>query len=403
MINTLLLVALVATLAPLVAALLRPVIRIPLVVLEIIFGLLIGPAALGLVSDLTLVSQLSEFGLVMLFFMAGSEINFREISGRPLRRSAVGWLISILVGVAIGILLAPDVPAGVYVGVALSSTALGTLLPILIDAGELRTPFGIAVTAVGALGEFGPLVAISVFLSSRNPGRSTVILIAFVVIALGAVILAARGQHLRIHGLISATLHTSGQFAVRLIILVIIALVALSVVLGLDLLLGAFAGGVVVQYLLSGGRPEDSALVRSKLDAVAFGVFVPIFFVYTGITFDLPALLDDPKSLVLVGIFLVLMLVVRGIPGLLSAPTGAPAATRRALLLMSATGLPIIVAVTQIGVERGELSGATAAAMVGAGMLSVLLFPLLAMATLSTSAPTEPDPEILDPDLVEDE
>ncbi|MTD15057.1 cation:proton antiporter [Nakamurella sp. YIM 132087] len=365
-------------LSPLVAALLRRAVAVPLVVIEILLGMLVGPTVLNWIVVDGLLDAVAEFGLAMLFFMAGMEIDFRLIRGRPIRRSAVGWLLSLAGGIVAGVLLASTTTAGIFIGVALCSTALGTLLPILIDTKAMRTPFGTAVTAVGAVGEFGPLLAISIFLSSREPQNSAIVLIAFVVVAFGAIFLAARGKHRSLHGLIAATLHTSGQFAVRLVVLVIAALVTLSVLLGLDMLLGAFAAGVLVQYLLASAPPVDAKLVRSKLDGVAFGVFVPIFFITTGVGFDLRGLLADTSSLVLVPVFLVLLLVVRGLPGLLSAPPGSTGADKRALVLMTATGLPIIVAVTAIGQDDGALAAGTATALIGAGMLSVLLFPLLA-------------------------
>ena len=262
MYQTLLMVALVAASAPLVASLVGRVVRIPVVVVEILLGLLVGPAALNLIVVPELVGEIADIGLVMLFFMAGTEIDFARIKGRPLRRSAVGWLISLGVGVLVGILLAPTLPAGVYVGIALSSTALGTLLPVLIDAGRLRTPFGIAVSAAGAIGEFGPLLAISIFLSGRKPGLATIVVLAFGVVALLVILMAARGAHHWLHGFISTTLHTSAQFAVRIVLLVIAALVALSIVLDLDMLLGAFASGVAVQFLLNSAEPDEAEAVQ---------------------------------------------------------------------------------------------------------------------------------------------
>ena len=392
MVHSLVWVALAAALAPLLSALIGRVVRVPVVVIEIVLGLLLGPALLGWVDDLTLISALSSIGLALLFFMAGTEIDFGRIKGRPLNRSIAGWLISLVGGLIAGLLLGPSVPAAVYIGIALSSTALGTLLPVLIDSGQLRRPFGVAVTAVGAVGEFGPLVAISIFLSARKPGAATVVLLAFVALAVGAILLAATGRHKRLHRLITATLHTSGQFAVRLVIAIVAALVGLSILLDLDMLLGAFAAGVLVQFLLQSATPADRAQVHSKLDAVAFGLLVPIFFIDTGIGFDLDALLHDPTALMYLVVFLVLLLILRGLPGLLSAPLGATAKERLALALMAATGLPIIVAVTKIGTEGGELPSSIAAALVGAGMLSVLLYPMLATLTLGDQDRLVPDP-----------
>lgn len=370
-------IAFLAVLAPLLSSSMSRLIKVPLVVFEIVLGLLFGPAILDWVQPSDFTSALADFGLAMLFFLAGSEIDFDRIRGRPLKKSALGWAISLLFGIAIGILLAPSVAAGVFIGVALTSTALGTLMPMLRDAGELRTAFGTAVIALGAVGEFGPLIAISLFLSGRRPGAAAIVLIVFVLITAAAIYVAAKGEHRRMHELITTTLHTSGQFAVRLVLLLLAGLVLISVIFDLDMLLGAFAAGVITKLLLAGADPKDATLIDSKLEAIGFGFLVPIFFINTGITFDLDSLVSSPTALALLPVFLILLLIVRGLPGLLSAPPGTVGADKRALVLFSATGLPIIVAVTAIGVDSGELPAGTASALVGAGMLSVLLFPLL--------------------------
>src|ERR1700712_1415134 len=315
----------------------------------------------------------------MLFFLAGNEIDFERIRGRGLNRSILGWVMSLIAGVAIGIAIAPNAAAGVFIGVALTSTALGTLMPVLRDAGEMRTLFGVAVIALGAVGEFGPLIAISLFLSGRKPGAATVVLIGFVLITGVAIYLASRGTHVRLRALITATLHTSGQFAVRLVLLLLLSLVALSIGLGIDMLLGAFAAGVITKLLLKDATEKDAEAIESKLEAIGFGFLVPVFFVNTGLTFDLDSLISSTQALLLLPVLLILLLIVRGLPGLLSAPIDAVPADKRAIVLFCATGLPIIVAVTNIGLSTGDLPAGTAAALVGAGMLSVLLFPLLAL------------------------
>lgn len=377
--STLMLVPAVAVAAVLAATLIRRWVAIPLVVFEIVLGLLIGPSVLGWVDPGQFISALANFGLVMLFFLAGQEIDFAAIRGRPVNRAALGWGISLAAGVVLGLVLAPAAAAGVYVGVALSSTALGTIMPVLRDAGELTTPFGRAVIAVGAAGEFGPLLAISLFLSGRKPGTATVILLGFALMAGLAIWLAARGPHARIHGLMDATMHSSGQFAVRLVVLLVAALAGLSVWLGIDMLLGAFAAGVTYRVLASHADEHMREVVESKLEGIGFGFFVPIFFINTGLTYDLDALTSDVHALLLLPVFVVLLLLVRGLPSTLAAPLGSSAIDRRALALFGATALPIIVAVTDIGVENGDLKPATAASLVGAGMISVLLFPLLAL------------------------
>ncbi|WP_460772355.1 cation:proton antiporter [Microbacterium sp. GXF7504] len=374
-----LLIPLLAVLAPVLTRSVGRWLPIPVVVFELVLGIVAGPAVLGWAQPSGFASTLADVGLAMLFFVAGSEIEFRALSGRTGKRAILGWFLSLLLGLAAGFVIAPGEPA-VFIGIALCSTALGTLLPILRDADELRTPFGRTIAATGAVGEFGPLVAISVFLGGRDPGVATVVLAVFLVLTAAAVWYALRGTHGRLHRVITATLHTSGQFAIRVLLLILVALVALSVALELDMLLGAFAAGVIWQLLMRNAREEDREQVESKIEAVAFGFLVPVFFVYTGVTFDLQALLDEPALLLLVPVGALLLLVVRGLPSMLAAPQGSSLRDRSAVALMGATALPIIVAVTAIGVDAEILPAGPAAALVAAGMLSVLLFPLIAMA-----------------------
>ncbi|AMB58253.1 cation:proton antiporter [Microterricola viridarii] len=385
-IPSLIVIAAIAVAAPLLGRGIGRFVKIPLVVFEIVLGILLGPSLLGWVQPSPVTDVLADFGLAMLFFLAGNEIDFARIAGRPMMRAGLGWLVSLAVGVTAGILFSPTVGAGVFIGIALTSTALGTIMPVLRDAGELRTPFGIATTAVGAVGEFGPLLAITLFLSGTTPLHATLVLIGFAIITGAAIWLAAIGAGRRMHAVITATLHTSGQFAVRLVILVLVSLVGLSVALGIDMLLGAFAAGVLYRVLLTGAPEKDAELVEAKIEAIGFGFLVPIFFINTGVTFDLDGLVADPQALLLLPIFVVALLVVRGIPSTLAAPHGSTAADRGALLLFGATGLPIIVAVTAIGVDTGALDTGTSAALVAAGMLSVLLFPLTGLALRKRSS-----------------
>lgn len=373
------LIPVLVVIAPLLARGLGRWVRVPIVVFELALGILVGPGVLGWVAVSDILELLSSFGLAMLFFMAGCEIDVAAVRGRPAVRAGLGWGISLVAGIAAGWLIAPG-EAAVFIGVALSSTALGALLPILRDAGELATPWGRAVTAVGAVGEFGPLLAISLFLGSRDLGTASIVLGIFVLVAAAGIVFAARFQHGHIHRLVNSTLHTSGQMAMRFVLLILGALVALSIWLDLDMLLGAFAAGVLWKLLMRNADEPVREAVESKVEAVAFGFFIPLFFVYTGVSFDLHAVLADWRVMVLVPLLLLVLLVVRGLPATLAAPPGAARRDRGALLLLGSTGLPIIVAVTAIGVDRGVLSTGIAAALVGAGMLSVLLYPFLGMA-----------------------
>ena len=147
----LLLIAVAAVLAPVISRSLAPWVRIPVLVFELILGILVGPAVLGWVVPDEILTVLADFGLGLLFFVAGSEIDFAGIRGRPIVRASLGWLVSLAMGFAIGFIVAGD-DAAIIIAICLSSTALGTLMPILRDAGELHTPFGRAVSAVGAIG-----------------------------------------------------------------------------------------------------------------------------------------------------------------------------------------------------------------------------------------------------------
>jgi Kef-type K+ transport system membrane component KefB len=283
----------------------------------------------------------------------------------------------------------------VIIGIALASTALGTILPILRDAGELKTPFGRAAGAIGAVGEFGPLIAISIFLGGRGADISALVLVLFAAIAGFAIWLAFKVPQGAMHRFVNSTLHTSGQFAIRVVLLILAGLVALSIVLDLDILLGAFTAGIVWRLIMRDAVKADREAVESKVEAVAFGFLVPVFFIYTGVTFDLAALLAQPMLFLLVPVILIVMLIVRGIPSTLAAPEGSTRRERLSLALLATTALPIIVAVTAIGIDEKILSTASAALLVGAGMLSVLVLPLTAMAIRgerrTAAAPLEDD------------
>lgn len=373
------LVALIAAASPLLVSAASRFVKVPLVVFEIALGILVGPAILNWVKPTDFIETLSQFGLAILFFMAGNELNFKAISGRPLRRASLAWLMSIGGGIAVGWLIHPTLEAAVFIGVALASTSLGTLLPILRDAGESRTIFGRAVSAVGTVGEFAPLLAISLFLSGRNFGASALFLAAFFILTALSIWWTSRGKLRHFHRLSAATLHNSGQFGVRLVLLIVAGAVALSTVFGLDMLLGAFAGGILWRVFISGAETEHAKVVETKLDAIAYGFLVPVFFINTGIAFDLDALLSNVFTMALVPLLLLALFVVRGLPNLVAAPAGAPPPERWAFVLFSATGLPIIVAVTAIGRAGGYLPSGIATALIGAGMLSVLLFPAIAL------------------------
>ncbi len=375
----LVLIPLLAVAAPLAARGLGVWVRVPVVVFELLLGILVGPAVLGWAAPTDFIATLSEFGLAMLFFVAGTEIAFGAFRGRTGGRAVGGWFLSLILGIAIGWLVAPG-EAAIVVAIALSSTALGTILPVLRDAGDLHTPFGRSIGALGAVGEFFPLIAISIFLGGRDPGVATLVLAAFALVAGLAIVWAFRAPQGALHRFVNATLHTSSQFAIRVVFLILGALVVVSIALDLDMLLGAFTAGIVWRLIMRDASPADRAAVESKIEGVAFGFLVPVFFIYTGVTFDLAALLADPALLALLPVGLLVLLVVRGLPATLAAPEGSTKRDRFAVALYGATGLPIIVAVTSIAVTEDIITSGMASVLVGIGMLSVLVFPVIATA-----------------------
>ncbi|MEU9251314.1 cation:proton antiporter [Streptomyces sp. NPDC048270] len=376
--GTFVLIVAAAVLAPLLAYGISRWLPVPLVIFEILLGILIGPDVLGWAHTGQVIDVLSELGLAMLIFLAGYEIQFDQVKGDTLKRSVWAWLIALALGLGIGILLAHGggFDKGVYVGTALTSTALGAILPVLRDAGDLQSRFGSVMMAMGSVGEFGPIIAMALLLSGRAPGRSAALLAAFAVLTAAAVFWALRPKPPWFSNVIAKTLHSSAQFAVRLVVLLLVGMLGLAQVLGLDILLGAFAAGLVTRLVLQGAAPESSETVLSKVEAMGFGFLVPLFFVVTGIEFDLEALLGGGRVLLLLPVFLLLFLLVRGLPMWLLAPRDLGRRDRSALVLFGSTALPLVVAITTLGVEAGQVEPGEAAALVGAGMLSVLVFPL---------------------------
>jgi Kef-type K+ transport system membrane component KefB len=268
---------------------------------------------------------------------------------------------------------------------ALTTTALGTLLPILRDAGLLEGRFGSRMMAIGSVGEFGPIVGVAILLGHRNPEVTALLLVLLVVVAVATTLLAARAHPPKIIRLLHRHLQSSAQLPVRVAVLFILGLVYLAFRLGLDVLLGAFAAGIVVRLLVRG---EDSGIVKDKLEAIGFGFLVPIFFIVSGMNFHLSALTSSPAALLRVPLFLVLFLVVRATPALLLYRRDLPPQQLPPLALFSATALPLMVVITTIGVSEGRMRPVNGAALVGAGMMSVLLYPMIARLLLGRSRST---------------
>ena len=374
----------VGAIAALAAGLIGPRLAIPVVVLEIVLGIVVGPELLGLAKPDDFLEFFSNLGLGMLFFFAGYEIDFERIRGSPLKLAAIGWLMSLVLAYSLGGLLALTgvVLSLVFTGSALATTAIGTLIPILSDAGELRTRFGTYLLAAGAVGEFGPILLITFVFSTQSALDNALIMLVFIAAAVAAAVVGVRGVG-RHWSLFERTLETSSQLAIRITVVAVFALATLAASLGLDLLLGGFVAGVIVRIALKGREVE---ILESKLTAVGYGFFIPFFFVVSGVNFDLSALTEDPLRLLELPLFLALFFVVRGVPALLLYRRQLDGQARLALAFFSATELPLVVAITTIAIDQGHMRASTAASLVGAAILSTTIYPLVGLRLRAAAA-----------------
>ncbi len=355
----------------------------PVVVVELLLGIVVGPEVLDLAGTDSFIEFFSNLGLGMLFFFAGYEIDFARIRGRPLKLGAWGWLLSIALAYGLGGILAAAgiVLSFLYTGSAMATTAIGTLIPILRDNGELKTKFGTYLLAAGGIGEFGPILLVTLVLSTANPLHESVILIGFVALALAIALVSVKFAW-RGWPALERTFETSSQLAVRITVVLVFGLVLLAGKLGLDVLLGGFVAGMIVRLALKG---HELKVFESKLTAVGFGFFVPFFFITSGIEFDLGAL-GSVTALLKLAMFFCLFLVVRGAPAMLLYRGVLGTRQRAALAFYSATELPLVVAITTIAIESGHMKASTAAGLVGAAMLSTLVFPFVGRALLERAA-----------------
>src|SRR6201986_2532103 len=398
--SSLLIVGAVAVAVPLFLGLV-PAVKVPAVVLEILGGILVGPTVLGWVQLDVAVRVIADLGLGFLLFMAGFEIDLRRFDRRILTLVSRAFLLSMMLAllVAYGLQLGGKVRDGLLVGITLVSTSLGVLVPILHDAGETETTFGRMIMAAGSLAELAPLVLLSVFFSasSKNPGAALGLLAGFVGMTAAIVVVT---QRVRVWGPLREVVrrleNTSAQLRVRLAITFALAFSAVAEHFGLATILGAFLAGVIVRR--TDESPASQEEFQGKLEAIGFGFLIPVFFVSTGVGLDIASLFHSTRAIIDVPVFLVALLVVRGLPALLY--VRAVGRTRAvAAGFMQATSLTFIVVATVIGVPTGHQRTSTAAALVVAGLLSVVIYPLLALRLLRgadarpVSSPEHPEPD----------
>jgi Kef-type K+ transport system membrane component KefB len=391
--DNLLIVAVIAVAAPLLVGF-RPSLRIPAVVLEIVAGVLVGPSVLGWVEVDLPVSILALLGLAFLLFLAGLEIDVQRLRGRLLSIALLGFAVTF--GLALmtggGLAAVGWISNPLLLAITLSATSLGLVVPVLKDAGQANSDTGQVTIAGASVADFGAVILLSLLFSSSggSTGGRLVLVVAFVALVIASVAVITRAGHsMRLGDVLTALQDTTAEIRVRLAVVLLVGFVAMAERFGLESILGAFLAGAVVALVDrdSSSHPH----LRTKLEAIGYGFLVPVFFVTSGLRLDVGGLLDSPAALARVPVFLVALLIVRGLPALLYRTTIG----RRSALaagLLQATSLPFIVAATQIGVELGELSTVNAAALVMAGLLSVLVFPPIALGLMrgASESPARP-------------
>jgi Kef-type K+ transport system membrane component KefB len=368
----LLIVSLVAALTPILAGLLSGL-RVAQVVILILGGILVGPQVLGWAEPES-IELISNVGLGFLFLLAGYELELRLFRERAGRLALTSWLVTAVIAIAVtGVLAATGfVRAFVPIAIGLTTTALGTLLPILRDNRMLEGRFGEFIMAAGAVGEFLPIMAIAIFLSTQGVFLGLLSLVIIAGVALLFTFLPRLVRNRKIREILAEGEHATSQTTLRWTMVLLLALLVIAADFGLDVVLGAFLAGVVLRRW----TPGDMHSLEAKLDAVGYGFFIPVFFVTSGMSLDLQSIIESPVRLV---VFFLLFLAVRGLPALLFYRRDLPMRGRVQLMLLTATALPLLVALATIGLESGTMLPENAAALVGAGVLSVIVFPALAV------------------------
>jgi Kef-type K+ transport system membrane component KefB len=389
--NTLVVVGVVAALAPLIVALL-PGPRVPQIVLLIIGGIVIGPEGFGLADPAVLI-LLANIGLGLVFLLAGYELDPAVFGERAGRLALVGWLITVALAAGlVGVLESIGfVHAFVPVALGLTTTALGTLLPILRDHDLLAGRFGRYILAAGAVGELLPILGIAIFLGAHSQfvGILSLASVGVLAVILSLAPRLARGS--RIERIFKEGEHSTSQTTLRFSIVLLLFLLAVAAQFGLDVVLGAFLAGMVLRRW----APGDVHSLEEKLDAIGYGFFIPVFFIVSGMNLDVDSIVQAPLRLL---IFFVLLLVIRGLPALLVYRRALSMTQRLQMMFITATALPLLVALAEIGLRNGTMLPENAAALVGAGVLSVIVYPAVAVAigtrrtAREQAASTSPEP-----------
>ncbi|MGI5290190.1 cation:proton antiporter [Nonomuraea polychroma] len=366
-----------------------PRLPVPGAVLEIVAGVILGPAVLNVVTADTAVQTLSIIGLGFLLFLAGLEIDIRQLRGPRAGLVSVGLVGTVALAAIVGLSLhvAGLVESPLLIGTALVATSLGLLVPILKDVGAIDRPVGQLTIGGASAGEISAVVLLSLFFSehSSDPGSRLLLLLSLVGLAVLIVLASMQaGRSMWLSRAVEKLADTSAQVRVRLSMLLVVGLSAMALHLGFEAILGAFVAGAVLR-LIDPEAQQTHPRFHIKLEGLGYGFLVPVFFVTSGIQFDLGALFADAGTVLRVPMFLAALLLVRGLPALAYRAAGLSRAEVMASGLLQATSLPVIVAAATIGLKLDAIRPENAAALVAAGLLSVVVFPLMAVRLLSRS------------------
>ena len=373
-IHALFIICFIAVLAPLLARL-PALIRTPVVVLELVLGILIGPSGSGWVTSEGVIGFLGEFGLIFLFFQAGFEFNPGKIGVAPLRLGALAWLASLgLTSVFIGLLYSAGlVRAPLLVGLVLPTTSFPLLIPILRQNGALESDFGRYVLGAAAIGELGPIILVTLALSHEHNYLHQILLsMVFLAIAIEALFFARGLRSERLSRMIARWMGDSSVLPVRISILILLGFISLANKLGMEMVLGAYTAGMMIAVL------TKVEILQYRLTSIGSGFLIPLFFITSGVEFDLPALVTSPAGLARLILFCEGILFIRFVPVFLYKHV-LPERDLLPLALFSATTLPLVVAVTYLGVRTGDMLPENASALVGAAVITVAVFPPLAL------------------------
>jgi Kef-type K+ transport system membrane component KefB len=363
----------------------------PAVVLEIVLGIAVGPSGLDWVHVDVPVTVLALIGLSFLLFLAGLELDVGAIRGRVGRVFVVygcSAVLALIAGVIVESLDNDNEP--VFVAIIVASTSLGLVVPVLRDAGETFSPFGQLVLAGSSLGEFGAILALALFYSGNGTRLSSqlLLLIGFsILVVVLAFALTRIERSPRFMDTLVRQEETSAQLGVRLAILVLALFVAFSSELGFEAVLGAFVAGALLRITDPEERLTHERL-RSKLEAIGYGFLIPAFFVTSGLQFDADALARRPESIAMIPVLAVMFLVARGVPALLYRGMYEPRRLAAAGLLQ-ATTLSIPVVAVRIGLELHTIDADTGAAIIAAGLVTVIVYPAIALTLLSRASRRE--------------